>query len=372
MAQSREMLASPSTAEEQAAVWWRAVLARDARFDGVFVYAVRSTGVYCRPSCPSRRPGRDKVLFFARPEEAAQAGYRPCRRCRPLETSPQAALVREACRYLDERQDERVTLGELASHLRVSPYHLLRTFKRLTGLTPRQYAEAGRLARVKSLLRQGNGVTEALYDAGYGSSSRFYQEASARLGMTPRAYRRGGQGMRIGYTIVDSPLGRLLVAATERGVCAVYLGESDAALEEALRREYPRAELFADSEGLGRWVRALLDHLEGRLPHLELPLDVQATAFQWRVWELLRQIPYGSTRTYSQLARELGRPGAARAVARACATNPVALVIPCHRAVRADGDLAGYRWGVERKSALLERERALSRGAGQPERAEGG
>jgi len=178
--------------------------------------------------------------------------------------------------------------------------------------------------------------------------------------------------MRIGCTCVESPLGRLLVAATERGVCAVYLGESDAALEEALRREYPRAELFADSEGLGRWVRALLDHLEGRLPHLELPLDVQATAFQWRVWELLRQIPYGSTRTYSQLARDLGRPGAARAVARACATNPVALVIPCHRAVRADGDLAGYRWGVERKSALLERERALSRGAGQPERAEGG
>ncbi|MBI3962730.1 MAG: methylated-DNA--[protein]-cysteine S-methyltransferase, partial [Deinococcus sp.] len=265
-------------------------------------------------------------------------------------------LVQQACRYIANLEGP-LTLGALSTRLGISPYHLHRTFKRIMGITPRQYAEACRLGRLKAQLKGGAAVTTALYDAGYGSSSRLYERAPEQLGMTPAAYRRGGQGMRISYTIVDCPLGRLLVAATARGICAVSLGDSDRALEAALGSEYPAAEIQQDRTGLSQWVSTLLNHLSGKQPHLDLPLDVQATAFQWQVWKKLRAIPYGSTCSYGEIAQALGQPTAARAVARACATNPVALVIPCQRAVREDGSLGGYRWGLERKQALLTQER---------------
>jgi AraC family transcriptional regulator of adaptative response/methylated-DNA-[protein]-cysteine methyltransferase len=342
---------------------WQAVLARDARLSGAFVYGVRSTGIYCRPTCPSRRPRREQVVFFASPRAAEEAHFRPCQRCRPRESAgydAQAELVRRICGYIEANLDEPLTLAALSGHVNMSPYHLHRTFKRIVGITPYQYVRARRLSTLKAQLREGRGVTTALYEAGYGSSSRLYEDAAAGLGMTPATYRRGGRGMRIGYTIVDCPLGRLLVAATDRGIPAVSLGDSDAALEAALRAEYPAAEIRRDGGALGEWVTALLRHLNGDQPHLHLPLDVQATGFQGRVWEQLRAIPYGSVRSYGQIARALGRPTAARAVGRACATNPVSLVIPCHRAVGEEGSLAGYRWGLERKRQLLERERTVS------------
>jgi AraC family transcriptional regulator of adaptative response/methylated-DNA-[protein]-cysteine methyltransferase len=239
----------------------------------------------------------------------------------------------------------------------MSPYHLQRVFKRIVGVSPREYREALRVGEFKSRVKKGESVTSALYEAGYGSSSRLYENAGGRLGMTPAAYRRGGRGVSINYTIAGCPLGRLLVAATEKGVCSVRLGDSDKELEAALRTEYSEAEINRDDKTLGEWVGALVDHLQGKHPRLDLPLDVQATAFQWSVWQKLKEIPYGCTRSYSEVARAIGRPSAVRAVARACATNPVALVIPCHRVVREDQSLGGYRWGIERKRALLERER---------------
>jgi AraC family transcriptional regulator of adaptative response/methylated-DNA-[protein]-cysteine methyltransferase len=338
---------------------WQAVLNRDARFDGVFVYAVSSTGIYCRPSCPSRRPRREGVRFFADARDAEQARFRACKRCRPGKADPERldeSLTRRACAAIDAAEGTPLTLTALGATLGVSPGHLQRTFTRTLGITPRQYAAARRAGEVKERLRTGDSIAGALYDAGYGSSSRLYEGASATLGMTPAAYRRGGKGMRISYTIAASQLGRLLVAATPRGVCAVSLGDADTDLEAGLRREYPAAAIGRDDEGLGVWLAAILDHLDGRLPVLNLPLDLQGTAFQWRVRALLQAIPYGETRSYGELARELGNPGAARAVARVCATNPVALAIPCHRVVRGDGDEGGYRWGVQRKHALLARE----------------
>jgi AraC family transcriptional regulator of adaptative response/methylated-DNA-[protein]-cysteine methyltransferase len=342
---------------------WRAVVARDARFAGAFVFGVRSTGIYCRPGCPARRPRREQVVFFASSDAAEEAHFRACRRCRPREGAGfdgQAELVKRVCGYIEANLDEPVTLAALSGHVNISPYHLQRTFKRIVGITPHQYVRARRLSALKSQLRDGQGVTTALYEVGYGSSSRLYEEAPAGLGMTPATYRRGGRGMRIGYTIVDCPLGRLLVGATDRGVCAVSLGDADGELEAALRGEYPAADVRRDDSGLGEWVSALLRHLNGDQPDLRLPLDVQGTGFQRRVWEQLRAIPYGSVRTYGQIARELGRPKAARAVGRACATNPASVVIPCHRAVGGDGSLVGYRWGLERKRQLLERERSAT------------
>ncbi len=353
---------SISTPAIPARRWWRAVLARDARLDGAFVYGVQSTRIYCRPSCPSRRPRRGQVVFFAQPEVAERYGFRPCRRCQPRSAPRDSAaeLVGRLCRQIEANltdNSHRLTLSALAATADLSPHHLQRTFRRVLGVTPRQYADALRLGRLKTSLRKGDDVTTALYEAGYGSSSRLYEHSDAQLGMTPATYRRGGRGMHIAYTIVRSPLGRLLVAATERGISALYLGNSDPRLEAELRKEYPHAATRRDSSGLDRWVRAVLRHLEGRQPQLELPIDVQATAFQRRVWEALRGIPYGRTRTYSEIARALGRSTATRAVARACATNPVSVVIPCHRVVRKDGKLGGYRWGLERKRALLDREK---------------
>ncbi len=337
---------------------WRAVVARDEHMDGAFVYAVRSTGIYCRPSCPSRRAGRAQVVFFALPEAAERSGFRPCRRCQPHKAphGPQAELVERVCRQIEANLEGPRGLAALGAEMGMSPYHLQRTFKRLMGITPRQYADAHRLSVLKRRLRKGDDVTTAMYEAGYGSSSRLYERAPALLGMTPGRYRRGGQGMRIGYTLADSPLGRLLLAGTARGVCAVYLGDSDGRIEAELKHEYPRAEIRRDPNGLRAWAAALLNHLKGREPQLELPVDVQATAFQCRVWQALRAIPYGTTRSYSEIARAIGRPKAVRAVARACATNPASVVIPCHRVVREDGHLGGYRWGLERKRALLEGE----------------
>ena len=340
---------------------WAAVVGRDAGADGAFVYAVRSTGIYCRPSCAAKKPQRERVLFFRLPAEAEAAGFRACRRCRPEQPAPpapQADLVREACRLLDEAAARAPTLAALAARLHVSPHYLQKSFTRLMGVSPRQYAAARRVRRLKAALRDGLGVARAQYAAGYGSSSRLYARAPEALGMTPGAYRRGGAGVRIAYAIVDSPLGRLLVAGTDRGICAICFGDADAALESALRAEFPAAELRADAAALAGWVEAILRHAQGEPVPLDLPLDVRATAFQWRVWEVVRAIPYGSTRSYSAIAAGIGRPAAARAVAQACAANPVALAIPCHRVVHGDGGLGGYRWGVERKRRLLDQERA--------------
>ena len=343
---------------------WQAVCARDSGADGRFFYGVASTGIFCRPVCPSRRPRRENVSFFNLPEQAIAAGFRPCKRCRPLEAptaDPNLERVRAVCQYIEDRLDGELdgppTLDEIAERVGGHPHHLQRTFKRLLGVSPAQYADARRLQRLKSLLKEGDDVTGALYDAGYGAASRLYERSNQQLGMTPATYAKGGQGARIGYALTDSPLGRLMVAATERGVCYLSFGE-DADLVAELAREYPKAEILADEIVLGSWVRTVLDYLQGLIPHPDLPLDVRGTAFQRRVWEELMRIPAGVTMSYSELAERItGSPDSRRAVARSCATNPVSLVIPCHRVLRGDGGLGGYRWGLERKQALLERER---------------
>jgi AraC family transcriptional regulator of adaptative response/methylated-DNA-[protein]-cysteine methyltransferase len=344
---------------------WRAFERRDRDADGAFVVAVRTTGIYCRPSCPARRPRRENVAFYSDPERAEAAGFRACLRCRPREVAAQTQLVQQVCAHIDAHLDESVTLAELSAATGVSPHHLQRTFKRALGVSPRAYAEARRLEAFRARLKHDNGavsVTDALYDAGYGSSSRLYERAPAQLGMTPSAYRRGGAGMRIGYSMAPCALGQLLVAATERGVCLISLADSDAELRATLEREFPAAELTRDDDTgpLGADLRAIVEYLAGERQALDLPVDVRATAFQWRVWEALQTIPYGATRSYGDVARAIGQPSAVRAVAQACASNPVALVIPCHRVVRAGGQLGGYRWGVERKQALLDRERELA------------
>jgi AraC family transcriptional regulator, regulatory protein of adaptative response / methylated-DNA-[protein]-cysteine methyltransferase len=344
--------------------YWDAVAARSRQADGAFVYAVTTTGVYCRPSCPSRRPRRENVQFFPLPEAAEQAGYRACRRCHPQQLparDPAAERVRRACRLIERALEDgdggAPGLDELGAAVGTSAHQLQRLFKRTLGISPRDFAAARRLARVKARLRRGDGVAGALYGAGYGSSSRLYERSNAQLGMTPATYKKRGQGMAIGYTIVPCPLGRLLVAATERGISAVSLGAGDDALETALKAEYAAAEIRRDDAALGRWVSAILAYLDGSLPDLALPLDLQATAFQWRVWRELQKIPYGETASYGAIARRIGAPGAARAVARACAENRAALVIPCHRVVRENGAAGGYRWGAERKEKLLAAEK---------------
>jgi AraC family transcriptional regulator of adaptative response/methylated-DNA-[protein]-cysteine methyltransferase len=263
------------------------------------------------------------------------------------------------CRYLQAHADAPPTLDVLGARFNMSPFHLQRTFKRVVGMTPRQYSATQRIDHFKKELKAGGSVTTALYDAGYGSSSRAYEQAVDRLGMTPSVYRRGGANMQINYTTADSALGKVLVAATERGVCAVYLGDDEAQLAADLRTEYPAATIERDGEHLGAWVAPIVEYANGKQKAVDLPLDVQATAFQQRVWDALRTIPPGTTRTYSQIAAQLGRPGAARAVGRACATNPVSLIIPCHRAVGSDGKMHGYRWGMQRKQQLLAQERSV-------------
>jgi AraC family transcriptional regulator of adaptative response/methylated-DNA-[protein]-cysteine methyltransferase len=349
---------------------WAAVVARDAAQDGRFVFAVATTGVYCRPSCPARRPRRENVRFFATPADARLAGYRACRRCRPDEDAPGrgAEAVAAARAYLDAHADRRVPLAELARVAGLSPHHLQRTFTRVVGVSPRAYAEARRAGRFRERLRAGDTVSRAAFEAGYGSGSRAYAAADAHLGMSPGAYRRGAPRVTIRYATADCTLGRVLVAATERGVCAVQLADDDAALVAELAREFPRAALEAVEEDalaadapLAAALAAVRAAVESPGDAAEavaaVPLDVAGSPFQRRVWDALRAIPTGETRSYGAVAAALGAPTAARAVARACATNRVALLVPCHRVLRGEGAVGGYRWGAPRKRALLERER---------------
>jgi AraC family transcriptional regulator of adaptative response/methylated-DNA-[protein]-cysteine methyltransferase len=348
----------PANAAEQ---YWRAALARDARADGTFILGVRSTRVYCRPSCPARRPLRQNVVFFRTGEEAERQGFRACLRCKPNEKSGALSLVERAARELAHSHEENIRVAALAKKLGATSSALRRAFQQVAGLAPRDLADALRLKRFKSMLRDGKNITEALYATGYGSSSRVYEQSDAKLGMTPAAYQKGGKGMKLNYTIAKSPLGKVLVAATERGVSAVYMGGEDQALLAELRDEYPRAEIAPAKQSYQKWVGEIVRQIEGRPASEELPLDVKGTAFQRRVWQELQRIPRGTTRTYTQVAQSLGQPRAVRAVARACATNPVSIVVPCHRVVRADGSLAGYRWGLSRKEQLLAAERSASK-----------
>ena len=339
---------------------WEAVIARDPKFDGKFVFAVATTGVYCRPSCAARRPRRENVTFFSRPELAEKAGFRACLRCRPRSFSgnPQSDVAKEICRYIEQHLDELITLERLGKAFRLSPFHLQRRFKAALGITPREYADSCRMRQLKRNLQSGDNVTRAMYDAGYGSSSRLYEKTASQLGMTPDKYRRGAIAATIRYACADSPLGRMLIAATDRGVCSIQFARSDGELIEGLKREFPFAVRKPDEGGLQMWIGALLSKMTGRELDAALPLDIRATAFQRRVWTYLQSIPFGTTRSYSQVAKAIGQPSASRAVARACATNPVAVAIPCHRVVREDGNISGYRWGIDRKKALLDLEQS--------------
>src|SRR2546430_9623287 len=346
---------------------WNAVLARDASRDGSFVFAARSTGIYCRPSCPARRPRREQVSFFQVPEAAEREGFRACRRCHPRRVQsvdPRIELVRRICHAIDEHDEEPQTLKTLSEQNGVSAHHLQRTFKEVMGISPRLYAESKRLNQFNSQVKNGASVTDAMYNAGYGSSRSLYEQSGTRLGMTPATYGRGGRGMRISYTTAACTLGRLLVAATQRGICSVALGDSDAQLLSALFAEYPNAAIDSRdtsiSPALNLWLNDVLEHLEGKTPRLDLPVDLQATAFQLRVWEVLRRIPFGTTRSYQEIAQAICPPKAVRAVARACASNHAALIIPCHRVIRGDKSLGGYRWGLERKEKILEGEHKLA------------
>lgn len=343
-------------AEEDA---WAAVRGRDRRFDGAFVFAVKTTGIYCRPSCPARRPHRAHVEFFVSPDEAEAGGYRACRRCHPQHgrRTPAEQAVEAAREYLDAHRDEQVTLSMLAAHAGLSPSHLQRAFKRLVGLSPKKYQEARRLESFKAHAGKADDVLEATYEAGFGSSRALYERAGAALGMTPGTYRRGGAGLAIRFTIMVSPFGRILVAGTERGLCAVSLGEDEAALVAELGNEFPNAaSIDRDDATLRAWAEPVIRYLNGVHAHPTVPIDVEGTDFQRRVWRALQEIPYGETRSYSEVAERLGQPKAARAVAHACASNRVALVIPCHRVVREDGTPGGYRWGAHRKERLLDQE----------------
>ncbi|TFW35796.1 bifunctional DNA-binding transcriptional regulator/O6-methylguanine-DNA methyltransferase Ada [Massilia horti] len=339
---------------------WAAVCRRDAQADGVFYYSVRSTGVYCRPSCPSRPARRENVAFHASAALAEAAGFRPCLRCRP--TLPplkqrQAEAVARACRLIDEAEDE-LDLAALAQACGISRFHLHRLFKAHTGITPKAYAAARRAERVRQQLAQGASVTEAVYEAGFNSSGRFYAEANGMLGMTPTRFRAGGQGEAIRFAVAGCSLGAILVAATGKGICAILIGDEPEPLVRDLQDRFPNAELRGAESDFERTVAQVVGFVEAPGIGLSLPLDVRGTAFQQRVWQALREIPAGQTVSYAELAQRVGLPSGARAVAGACAANPVAVAIPCHRVVRNDGSISGYRWGVERKKVLLERERA--------------
>jgi AraC family transcriptional regulator of adaptative response/methylated-DNA-[protein]-cysteine methyltransferase len=328
--------------------WWNAALRRDPAFDGRFVFGVVTTGIYCQPSCPARRPLARNVRFFDAPDAAEREGFRACKRCRPT-----ASLVARAAEYLRRHAREKITLSRMAQTLAVSPAHLQRIFTRELGISPKAYHRVLKFDEFRKGADGRSGVASALYRAGFGSASRLYEPAAARLGMTPGTLLKGGSGMTITYDLIDSPLGRALIAATPKGICAVEFGDSDRSLAQALRDVYPRAELTRHSALLRRAGRTLRRILEGKPADARLPLDARATAFQARVWQELQAIPAGTTRSYGEIARRMGRAGSARAVGRACASNPLAVLIPCHRAVGASGSLTGYRWGVDRKKKLL-------------------
>ena len=344
---------------------WEAVKAKDAGAAGRFVYGVVTTGVYCSPGCSSRTPLRKNVRFYSTPEEAQRDGLRACKRCQPAVARDATAQRIEAiCRYIEAHSEQALTLDALAERAGMSRFHFQRTFKAMVGVTPKRYSDAQRVRVLKAGLVGAAQVTTAMYDAGFGSTSRVYERSDRVLGMTPMQYRAAGAGIAITYAGLETDFGALLIAATDRGICFVQFGTSEDELTARLREEFSGADVRA-MEGcsdpqLDAWSAALRRHLTGAQPHLELPTDIRATAFQIRVWAYLQSIPYGQVQSYAQVARGIGQPHAARAVARACATNHVAIVIPCHRVIRGDGGLGGYKWGVDRKRALLERERASS------------
>ncbi|ATQ66458.1 MULTISPECIES: bifunctional DNA-binding transcriptional regulator/O6-methylguanine-DNA methyltransferase Ada [Methylosinus] len=338
---------------------WASVVDRDAAADGGFVYAVMTTGVYCRPSCAARRPNRANVRFYASGAEAEAAGFRPCQRCRPNDApleARQAALIERACRLIEAAQTA-PSLDALARSVGLGPSHFHRLFKALTGVTPKAYALAHRRARLRDRLSASRSVTEAIYDAGFNSSGRFYAEAPHALGMTPSAFRLGGVDAEIRFAVGDCSFGCILVAASAKGVCAVFLSDQRDALVRALQDRFPRATLLGGDPGFERLAAQVVAFVEQPEIGMDLPLDIRGTAFQHRVWTALRAIPFGATISYAELARRIGAPKAARAVAAACAANKIAVAIPCHRVLRSDGELSGYRWGAERKRKLLEREK---------------
>ncbi|MEM9955824.1 MAG: bifunctional DNA-binding transcriptional regulator/O6-methylguanine-DNA methyltransferase Ada [Chloroflexota bacterium] len=344
-----------------ASTCWQAVVDKDAEYDGQFVVAVKTTGIYCRPSCSARLPKRKNVDFYAIPAVAEAHGYRACKRCTPQTIHPQdeqAQRVQTICDHIAENLDQSLTLDDLSDVAYWSPFHLQRTFKQVVGITPRQYADAQRIRVFKQSLKSGETVTNAALDAGYSSSSRVYERANQVMGMTPTDYQSGADDITIAYAIRKSPLGRLLVAMTARGVCAVEMGEDDEALLAQLNKEFPAAYIYEDKDYLANAMQMILDYLRGWQPHLDLPLDIRVTAFQQRVLDELKRIPYGETRSYGEIAKAIGKPKAARAVGNACNKNPVPLVIPCHRVVSSSGKLTGYAFGLERKKQLLDMENA--------------
>jgi AraC family transcriptional regulator of adaptative response/methylated-DNA-[protein]-cysteine methyltransferase len=358
MTETRQVDAARAPARDEER--WQAVKRRDPAFDGQFLFAVRTTGVFCRPSCASRPAKRENVSFFSSVAEAEKAGYRACKRCRPDKLGapdPQVQAVKRACERI-ETAEEAPKLAELAATAGLSPYHFHRVFKAITGVTPKAYAAETRARRAADKLRTAGTVTEAIYDAGFNSSSRFYEHTDARLGMTPGAVRRGGAGAVIRFAVGEASLGAVLVAATDKGVCAILLGDDPEALVRDLQDRFPRAEFEGGNPEFERMVAEVVGLVEAPGQRLDLPLDIRGTAFQQKVWAALQAIPPGKTATYTEIARAIGQPTAVRAVAQACGANPLAVAIPCHRVVRADGDLSGYRWGVERKRKLIDREAA--------------
>lgn len=348
------------------AVRWQAVCARDTRADGAFFYAVATTGVFCRPSCASRVPRRQNVAFFATVQAAREAGFRECKRCRPASLPREIAIVQRACAALDAEPQKRLTLAQLSEAVHISPFHLQRIFTRVMGISPRQYQAARRGAALRDALQHGHGVTRAAVDAGFGSPSRLYSHAANELGMAPSVYRSKGAGLTVGYACADTTLGRVLVAATEKGICRIAFGDESSGLVDGLRKTFAHAELREDHAGMAPFIAQIEAYLAGTRKTFDLPLDVATTAFRQRVWDALQRIPYGETRSYTQLAAALGVPRAVRAVASACASNQVALAIPCHRAIQKGGALAGYRWGLPRKAALLQAEACQAQVAKAP------
>jgi len=345
------------------------MLEKDKGRDGSFFFGVTTTGVYCRPSCPARRPLRRNVRFYETPAQAEIDGLRPCRRCRPnASIAEPGARMRELCEYIREHCDsgDALTLARLAQHAKLSPFHLQRSFRAAIGVSPREYIEACRLEALKGRLRASGTVTDAIYEAGFGSSSRVYERVDSRLGMTPGEYRAGGGNLPISWATANTALGLLMMAATDRGLCFVQFGESNEELLAKLRAEYPAAEILPMAqpcpEQFSAWTQALAEYLDGNPPQLDIALDIRATAFQFKVWNYLQSIPCGEVRSYADVAAGIGQPSAARAVGRACASNRVALVIPCHRVIRSSGDPGGYRWGLQRQRALLDCERKARQG----------
>lgn len=342
--------------------YWDAVVRRDTAFEGKFIYAVKSTGIYCRPGCPSRPPKRENVAFFSDCQSAEAAGFRACKRCNPNGVSiseKSAAVISEACRLI-ETSEELPKLDELAAAVGISPFHFHRQFKAITGLTPKRYGAAHRAKSVRHALGETrNTVTQAIYDAGYNSGGRFYAKSSEMLGMTPTAYRNGGVGTDIRFAVAECSLGSILVACSEKGVCAILLGDDPDTLARNLQDRFSKAGLIGGDAVFERLVAQVVGFVEAPGIGLDLPLDIRGTAFQQRVWQALKEIPVGQTASYAEIAEWIGEPKAVRAVAQACGANNIAIAIPCHRVVRTDGSLSGYRWGVERKRALLEKEAQL-------------